>query len=141
MTPRDPDFAARIRSSFAQQGALTALKAEMGAIEPGRCTIRAPFGPAVTQQAGLFHGGVIGTVADSAGGYAAMSLSEAGAEVVTVEYKINFLRPARGDWLEARGHVLRAGRSLCVSQVEVSMVGGEVCAVMQQTIHVIAAVG
>ena len=137
MTPRDPNYAARIRTSFALQGALAALHAEMTQIEPGRCTIRLPFGPAVTQQAGLFHGGVIGAAADSAGGYAAMSLTEPGAEVVTVEYKINFLAPAHGEAIEARDEVVRAGRTVSVSRVEVRTDEG-VCAVAQQTIFVIA---
>ena len=139
LAPRDPDFAARIRESFAAQGALAALDARIVSLEAGLCAIRLPYGPAVTQQQGLFHGGVIATVADSAGGYAAMSLTPPGTQVVTVEYKINFLIPARGAALVATGRVLRSGRTLSVAEVDVVVEGAaETVAVAQQTIYAIA---
>lgn len=136
MTPRDPDFEARIRESFERQGAMAAFGASIVSIEPGRCTLSMPFGAAASQQHGLFHGGVIATLADSAGGYAAMSLTEPGVEVVTVEYKINFVGRAKGDAIRAEGRVLRSGRTLTVSQVAVFVEGeAEPCAVAQQTVY------
>ena len=139
MTPRDPDFEARVRESFDSQGAMVALGARIVSLEPGACTLLMPFGPAASQQHGLFHSGVIATLADSAGGYAAMSLTAPGTEVVTVEYKINFVGRAKGDAIRAEGRVLRAGRTLSVSRVEVFVEGeAEPCAVAQQTIFAFA---
>jgi uncharacterized protein (TIGR00369 family) len=138
----NPTFAVAVRESFAAQGALRALGAELALIEPGHCRIRVPYSEAATQHHGLFHGGVIGIAADVAGGYAAMSLCEAGMEVLTVEYKINFLAPARGIAIVAAGHVVRAGRSLLVTRMEVDAIDaeghGHCCAVAQQTIMAVA---
>jgi uncharacterized protein (TIGR00369 family) len=91
----------------------------------------------VSQQQGFFHGGTIGAVADTAGGYAALSLLPVGSEVVTLEYKINFLRPAAGDRLLAEGSVLRAGRSVTVTRIDVFVEAGgrkSLCAALQQSI-------
>ena len=76
--PRNPAFAEDVAASFASQGALRTIGAVLDAVEPGRCVIRVPYSEAVTQHHGFFHGGVIGMVADVAGGYAAMTLCEAG---------------------------------------------------------------
>lgn len=96
----------------------------------------------MTQQHGLFHGGVIGAVADSAGGYAAMTLCEPGAEVLSVEYKINFVAPARGTEVLATGRVVRSGRTLIVTRPDVEVLSPQRppthCAVLLQTIMVIA---
>jgi len=128
---------AQIESSFAQQGLLQNFKARIQALSSGRCTIELPYSQGVTQQQGFFHGGVIGALGDSAGGYAAMTLTPDGAEVLTMEYKINFLRPAVGDRLVAEGEVLRAGRSVSVTRVDVyaERDGKRVlCAALQQSI-------
>ena len=135
--PRNPAYADVIRASFAGQGLLAHLGARLTAIEPGRVTIELDFGPHLTQQQGLFHGGAIGAIADSAAGYAALSLMPAGSEVVSVEYKINFARPATGERLIARGEVVRSGKSLTVARAEVDIVRGsasETCAYVQATL-------
>ena len=120
----DPAFAEVIRSSFDRQGMMRMFGARLGEISPGRVAIELPFGEAVGQQQRLFHGGAIGAIGDIAGGYAALSLMPAGSEVVTVEYKINFIRPAKGGLLRAEGQVLRAGRSMTVARIDVSLVEG-----------------
>ena len=137
LTPANPDFDAVVRASFTKQGFLKTIGAELALIAAGRVIIRCPFSDQVSQQHGFFHGAVIGAIADSAGGYAALSLMSANSEVVTVEYKINFLMPAKGEWLEARGEVTRAGNSLFVTRVDVHILtleGPKHCAAVQQTL-------
>jgi uncharacterized protein (TIGR00369 family) len=133
----DPLFADRVRASFARQGVMALIGAEMALVEPGRCEIRLPFRPELSQQHGFFHGGVIGMIADSAGGYAAYTLMPADASVLTVEYKMNLLAPGNGELLIAEGHVLKAGRNLVISRAEVYVVKGgheTHCATIQQTL-------
>lgn len=133
----DPEFAARVRGSFQRQAAMGLIGAEIAVLTPGHCEIRLPFRPDLSQQHGYFHGGIIGMIADSAGGYAAYTLMPADSSVLTVEYKMNLLAPGDGELLIAVGQVLRAGRNLVVSRAEVYAVkaGGEVhCATMQQTL-------
>jgi uncharacterized protein (TIGR00369 family) len=103
---------------------------------PGRVVIELPYSDAVSQQHGLVHGGVIGAIADNAGGYCALTLMPAGSEVLTVEYKINFMKPARGQLLRATGTVARAGKSVTVIRSEVDCIDGgtaAACALMQAT--------
>ena len=136
-TATDPDFAERVRKSFDAQGIMDHIGATLTLIEPGVCEIELPYSDAVSQQHGFFHGGVIGTIADSAGGYAAFGLMDAEDSILTVEYKLNLMAPADGDLLVARGQVVRAGRTLTVARAEVGVVknGVEVaCAAMQQTL-------
>jgi len=136
-TPYNPDYEAMLRTSFTKQGIMSHISAEMGAISPGHCEIKLPYSEEVSQQHGFFHGGVVGTIADSAGGYAAFSLMAAGDGILTVEYKLNLMAPADGDMLIARGEVVRPGRTLTVARAEVSVVKGGIeipCAVMQQTL-------
>ena len=133
----DPDFAERVRKSFDAQGIMDHIGATLTLIEPGVCEIELPYSDAVSQQYGFFHGGVIGTIADSAGGYAAFGLMDAEDGILTVEYKLNLMAPADGDLLVARGQVVRVGRTLTVARAEVGVVknGVEVaCAAMQQTL-------
>src|SRR5437773_7710444 len=96
----DPDFERRVRVSFARQGLNEAIGATLGRVTPGMVEIEVPFSPGVSQQHGFFHGGVMGAIGDSACGYAAMTLTPS-AEVLTIEYKVNFLSPGRGDRLLA----------------------------------------
>ncbi len=134
---KDPDFAERVQKSFDAQGIMDHIGATLTLIEPGVCEIELPYSDAVSQQHGFFHGGVIGTIADSAGGYAAFGLMDAEDGILTVEYKLNLMAPADGDLLVARGQVVRAGRTLTVARAEVGVVknGVEVaCAAMQQTL-------
>ena len=136
-TATDPDFAERVRKSFDAQGIMDHIGATLTLIEPGVCEIELPYSDAVSQQHGFFHGGVIGTIADSAGGYAAFGLMDAEDGILTVEYKLNLMAPADGDLLVARGQVVRAGRTRTVARAEVGVVknGVEVaCAAMQQTL-------
>ena len=111
----------------------------MPVVEPGLTEIHVPHWDGIEQQHGFVHGGVVGMIADSAGGYAAMTAVPAHASVLTVEYKMNMLAPADGEALIARGQVIKAGRTLIITKAEVFAVknGKEnLCALMQQTIMV-----
>lgn len=135
----DPHFAERVRASFALQHAMSLIRATLPVVEHGRTEIHLPHWSGVEQQHGFVHGGVVGMIADSAAGYAAMTTVPAAASVLTVEYKMNLMAPADGEHLIARGKVVRAGRTLVVTQSEVFAVknGRETqCALMQQTIIV-----
>ncbi|MEV8341378.1 PaaI family thioesterase [Streptomyces niveus] len=114
----------RVRESFDRQGLMTHLGARLAHIGPGRVHIELPARPEVTQQHGYIHAGATSAVADSAGGYAALTLLDEDSDVLTVEYKINLLAPAAGDHLEAVGTVLKSGRTLTVCQLEVYAVQG-----------------
>lgn len=113
-----PDVRARIQDSFDRQGLMRLLGARVDHVGPGAVHIVMPSRPEVTQQHGYVHAGAISAIADSAGGYAALTLFPEGAEVLTVEYKINFLAPA-ADHLEAVGTVRKSGRTLTVCQLDV----------------------
>ena len=113
------------------------LGAEVVEVGEGTCAIEVPFSDEVTQQEGYFHGAVIGAVGDNAGGYAALTLAPPDREVLTVEYKVNFTAPARGEKLLARGEVVTAGRRLFVCKAEVGVLrdGEELpCATLLQTV-------
>ena len=113
-TPRDPDFDERVRASFARQAAMATLGVTLVRVAPGEVTLELPFRSDLTQQHGFLHAGVVTSVMDSACGYAALSLMEQGAGVVSVEFKVNLLAPARGDRFRAVGRVVRAGRTVTV---------------------------
>lgn len=135
----DSNVAARVRASFDRQNAMALIKANLAELGHGRSEIHLPHWTGVEQQHGFVHGGVVGMIADSAAGYAAMTLVPANASVLTVEYKINLLAPADGEKLIARGKVVRPGRTLIITQAEVVAVQGDqetLCALMQQTIMV-----
>ena len=135
--PRNPAFEAAVRESFARQGAMAHLGAELLHVAPGHVEVGLRFRPEVSQQHDYFHGGIIATIADNAGGYAAHSLMPAGAGVLTVEFKISLMAPARGERLVARGRVKRPGRTLTVTEVDVIAVADGVetlCATMLQTL-------
>ena len=131
--PADPQFAARVRASFGRQKAMALIGARLTAVEPGATEIALAYREDLTQQKGFVHGGIIGMIADTACGYAAFSLMPADCSLVTVEYKINILAPARGA-LVARGEVVKAGRSLTVARAEVYAEDGKHVASMQQTL-------
>ena len=133
----DPHFAERVRASFERQNAMHLIQASLPVVEQGRTKIHLPHWQGVEQQHGFVHGGVVGMIADSAAGYAAMTMVPASASVLTVEFKMNLMAPADGEKLIARGEVLRSGRTLIVTKAEVFAVkdGKEsLCALMQQTI-------
>ncbi len=119
MTPRDPDFAARVRRGFAGQGFMPLLGAELVSVAPGAVEIALPLRPALSQHHGYAHAGASWAIADTAAGFAAQTLMAAEDGVLTVELKINLLAPARGLRLIARGRVERAGRRLTVGRADV----------------------
>lgn len=116
------------------------IKAVMPVVEKGLTEIHVPHWEGIEQQHGFVHGGVVGMIADTAGGYAAMTVAPENASVLSVEYKMNLIAPADGEKLIARAQVVKAGRTLVISKAEVFAVkdGREVlCALMQQTIMVV----
>jgi uncharacterized protein (TIGR00369 family) len=121
-TPSDPEFAQRIRDSFERQKVMALIGARLGEIVPGRVTIELPHRADLVQQHGYVHAGIVGTIADSAGGYAAFTLMPAGSSVLSVEYRMHLLAPADGERLVASGRVVRAGRTLTVCELEVEAV-------------------
>ncbi len=135
------DIVALLQETFARQGTLTAWKARLTHTAPGTCELVVPMSDAVTQQHGYFHGGVIGTVADAAGGFAANTLLMPTHECLSAEFKINIVSPGIGQALVGRGKVVKAGKTLVVTTAEIFAVNQGVeklCAIMQQTLFVIA---
>lgn len=132
----NPDYEGAVRASFARQGLMVTLGARLADVSPGKIIIEVPHTHGVTQQQGYFHGGVAGAVADTAGGYAAMTLMPARSEVLTVEYKINFIRPAVAPLLRASAEIVRAGKTLLIARIDV-LCGApdqpEACAIAQAT--------
>ena len=112
--PRDPQFEARVRASFARQRFMATLGASLEHVAPGEVVIEFTHRDVLTQQHGYLHAGVMTSVVDSACGYAALSLTEPGVGVLSVELKVNMLAPARGERFVATGRVVRAGRTLSV---------------------------
>ena len=137
--PRDPAYEAKVRESFGRQGYMTTLGAAIEFLAPGEVHLSLPFAARFCQQNGFMHAGAIASVADSANGYAAYTLTPPKADVLAVEFKINLLAPARAESFLACGRVLRAGRKLTVCQADVFTAGpGErtLVAVMLSTIIV-----
>jgi uncharacterized protein (TIGR00369 family) len=135
--PADPAFAQRCRESFARQKAMALIGATLTVVEAGYAEISLPFRDDLTQQKGYVHGGILGMIADTACGYSAFSLMPAGCSIVTVEYKMNILTPARGA-LVAKGQVVKPGRTLTVARAEVYADDGRHVATMQQTLMMLA---
>jgi uncharacterized protein (TIGR00369 family) len=117
--PSDPAFQARIQASFAKQGLMTSLGASLVHVAPGMVEIALPASPSVSQQHGFVHAGALAAIADTAAGYAALSLMPPGVGVLTTEFKINLVAPAKGNGVKARGRVVKAGRTLTLAQTEV----------------------
>lgn len=114
--PKDPGYAQRVRDSFALQGAMGTIGASLGTIAPGEVEILLDWAPALTQQHGFLHAGMVATALDSACGYAASTLMPAEAGVLTIEYKINLLAPARGQRFRMVGQVVKPGRTVTVTE-------------------------
>jgi len=133
----NPSFAADVECSFAMQPIMTLLSARLTLVEPGVVEITLPYRADLTQQLGFLHAGVVTTIADSACGYAALSLMPAGSEVLSVEFKINLLRPAQGETFVARAEVIKTGRTLTVVRADVFGINGnaekQLVATMQGT--------
>ena len=114
--PRCADYAGRVRSSFARQGAMQTLGATLGLLEPGAVDIELPWAPGLTQQHGFLHAGMVATALDSACGYAGLTLMPADAAVLTIEFKINLLAPAKGQHFRMEGRVIKPGRTITVTE-------------------------
>lgn len=128
--PRNADYAAAVRDSFARQPAMATLGAALARVAPGEVDIALPFAAALCQQNGFLHAGIVSAIADSANGYAAYSLAPPGTDVLAVEFKINLMAPAKGERFEARGRVLRPGRTLTVCFAEVVGFDGDASSVV-----------
>lgn len=122
MSPDDPHT--RIRASFSKQGLMTTLGATLEHVSPGAVEIALRPGPAISQQHGFVHAGAVAAIADSAAGYAALSVMPPDTGVLTTEFKINLVAPAAGERIVARGRVVKAGRTLTLAQAEVFAVNG-----------------
>ena len=116
--PHAGDYQTRVKASFKQQRAMKTLGISLVRVAAGEVELRLPFQPGLTQQHGFIHAGVISTALDSACGYSAFSLMPADAAVLTVEFKINLLSPAKGDYFTFVGTVVKPGKSITVSQGE-----------------------
>jgi uncharacterized protein (TIGR00369 family) len=137
---RDPAYASRIRASFARQGAMALIGAEIVDLAPGYCAIAVLPRPELAQQHGYVHAGIVAALVDSAGGYAGFTLFPADSSVLTVEFKLNLLAPAEGDRLVAEGFVVKPGRTLVITRGEVhAETDGKrtLVALMQQTLIVL----
>ena len=136
--PRNPDYENIIRASFERQRVMQFIGARLDQIRPGHVSIRLPYAQNLTQQNGFLHAGIITTIADSAGGYAALSLMPPGADVLSVEFKVNLMSPAIGDYFVAEADVIRSGRTLTVCQSNVYAIRDrdvkKHCAAMQMTL-------
>jgi uncharacterized protein (TIGR00369 family) len=115
----DPNYKMKVRKSFLRQGFMKFIGAKLGGVKPGYCEIHLPYKKELSQQHGFFHAGVIGTIADNTGGYAAYSLMGAESSILTVEYKLNLVAPGDGDLLIGRAWVVKPGRTLTVCRSEV----------------------
>lgn len=132
----DPDFDSRIRTSFARQGLMRTIGARLTRAASGEVHIEVPFSESLTQQHGFMHAGIVTTIVDNACGYAANSLMPPDSEVLTVEYKVNFLSPAKGERFVAIGKAVKSGNTLTVCRGEVWAFddgGRKLVAVMQAT--------
>ena len=136
LSPVDPDFEQRIRTSFARQGLINTLNGKIALISPGELHIEAPFDERFTQQDGFLHAGIVTTLMDSACGYAAYTLMPADSRVLSVEFKVNFLNPARGERFRAEGRVAKSGRTISVCEGKLFALQngqGKLVAMMQAT--------
>ena len=137
-TPADPGFRQRLHDSFARQAVMATLGATLEVADAGRVVIVLAHKAELTQQHGFLHAGIVATALDSACGYAAFSLMPADAAVLTIEFKVNLLAPARGPWLRCEGVVVKAGRTISVVEGRAwqHQAGGpeSLCATMTATV-------
>lgn len=114
--PNNSNYAQRVRASFARQKVMAKIDARLTKVEPGLVEIELPFREDLTQQHGFLHAGIVTAIVDSACGYAALSLMPENSEVLTIEYKVNFLSPAIGEKFIAKGEVIKPGKTVTVCQ-------------------------
>jgi len=126
MDPLNQSFAADVRNSFARQSMMRLIGADLSVVEPGVVEIILPYRADLTQQNGYLHAGIVTAIADTASGYAAYSLMPAGSAVLSVEFKVNLLRPATGETFRARAEVIKAGKTLTAVRADVfALTGGK----------------
>jgi len=133
----NPSFAREVNDSFARQSMMSLIDARLTRVEPGRVDITLPFRGDLTQQHGYLHAGIITTIADTACGYAAYSLMPPNAEVLSIEFKINLLRPGKGESFVARAEVIRPGKTVTAVRADVFAVNADnelLIATMQGTL-------
>ncbi|MNY97357.1 hypothetical protein D3C78_138760 [compost metagenome] len=133
----DQEALQRLRESFVLQGAMATLGAQLTHVAPGEVDISFDWAPALTQQHGFIHAGMLSTALDSACGYAGFSLMPADAGVLTIEFKINLLAPARGQRFRCEGRVLKPGRTIVVAEGRAYAINDgqeKLCATMQCTL-------
>jgi uncharacterized protein (TIGR00369 family) len=116
--PRHPDYPEKVKKSFSDQAVMKTIGASIEAIGAGEVEIEFPYQSSLTQQNGFIHAGIVSTVLDSACGYAALSLMPEDASVLTIEFKINLLSPAKGDRFRGYGKVKKSGRNISVAEGE-----------------------
>jgi len=114
--PKDSLYRQRVEDSFALQGVMQTLGARLEKLQPGAVDIGLAWDRSLTQQHGFLHAGVVSTALDSACGYAAFSLMPQDAAVLTIEFKINLLAPAKGERFRMEGRVLKPGRTITVCE-------------------------
>jgi len=119
MNPANANFADEVRASFAQQSIMNLIGANLSRVDPGLVEITLPYRNDLTQQDGFLHAGIVTTIADSACGYAAHTLMPAGSRVLSVEFKVNLLRPAAGEAFVAHAEIIKAGKTLTVVRADV----------------------
>src|SRR5262245_57077438 len=137
--PAFPGYEARVRESFARQGAMKLIGAQITEVAPGYCAIALVPRADLSQQHGYVHAGIVSAIVDSAGGYAGFTLFPEDVSVLTVEYKLNLVAPAKGERIIAEGFVAKPGRTLAITRGEVhAEEGGKrtLVALMQQTLMV-----
>lgn len=134
MKPTDDQFEQRVRSSFALQKVMTTIGAQITKVVPGAVEIELPFRDDLTQHNSYLHAGVVSIILDSACGYAAYTLIPPDANMLTVEFKINLIRPAAGKMFVAKGRCIKPGKTLSVCQGEVVGDDGKPVAVMTSTL-------
>jgi uncharacterized protein (TIGR00369 family) len=125
LQPQDPNFESRVRASFDKQHFMATIGAKLVRVAAGEVDIEVATRDDLHQQHGFLHAGVVSSAADSACGYAALSLMPAGAAVLSIEFKTNLLAPATGDRIVARARVIRAGRTVTVCWADVIAFAGE----------------
>lgn len=140
--PADADFAARVRASYERQEAMRTIGASLASVEAGRVVIELPWARPLTQQHGFLHAGMVATALDSACGYAAFSLMAADAAVLTIEYKINLMAPARGERFRMEAEVVKPGRTISVAEGRAFAIeGGSTKLIATMTATLMAVVG
>jgi uncharacterized protein (TIGR00369 family) len=139
--PVDDQYAERVRASFARQSAMATIGASIVHVRPGQVVVELPHAAHLTQQHGFLHGGILGAALDSACGYAGSTLMPADVGVLSIEYKINFLAPARGQRFRMVGTVVKPGRTITVVEGQAFAIEGDrekLVATMQTTLMSIA---